>query len=91
MSSDATQFRQLKIKCIDYELKSADNPSVLTKFCKLLSLTYYRRNAYYLLKIKLALTICTDDNECQMAFFTMSKWPSKDKLEFQNRSEAIEI
>ena len=23
--------------------------------------------------------------------FTMSKWPSKDKLEFQNRSKATEI
>ena len=28
-------------ECIDYELKSADNPYVLTKICKLLSLTYY--------------------------------------------------
>ena len=29
--------------CIDYELKSADNPYVLTNFCKLLSLTYILR------------------------------------------------
>ena len=28
-------------ECIDYELKSADNPYVLTNFCKLLSFTYY--------------------------------------------------
>ena len=28
-------------ECIDYELKSADNPYVLTNFCKLLSLTSY--------------------------------------------------
>ena len=27
-------------KCIDQKLKSADNPYVLTNFCKLLSLTY---------------------------------------------------
>ena len=27
-------------KCIDYELKSTDNPYLLTNFCKLLSLTY---------------------------------------------------
>ena len=32
-------------ECIDYELKSADNPCVLTNFCKLLSLTYYNTNA----------------------------------------------
>ena len=31
-------------KCIDYELESADNPYALTKFCKLLSLTYYKRH-----------------------------------------------
>ena len=35
----ATQLRQ--IRCIYYEIKSADNPYVLTNFCKLLSLTYY--------------------------------------------------
>ena len=28
-------------ECIDYEHKSADNPYVLTNFCKLLSVTYY--------------------------------------------------
>jgi hypothetical protein len=33
-------------ECIDYEVKSADNPYVLTNFCKLLSLTYYRRSEY---------------------------------------------
>ena len=33
-------------ECIDYELKSADNPYVLTTFCKLLSLTYYSQDRY---------------------------------------------
>ena len=38
----ATQLRQFK-EFIDYELKSADNPYVLTNFCKLLSLTHYTK------------------------------------------------
>ena len=33
-------------ECIDYEPKSADNPYVLTNFCKLLSLNYYRPDAF---------------------------------------------
>ena len=36
-------------ECIDYELKSADNPYVLTNFCKLLSLTYYREDVIFAL------------------------------------------
>ena len=31
---------------IDYELKCADNPYILTDFFKLLSLTYYSLTAY---------------------------------------------
>ena len=37
-------------ECIDYELKSADNPYVLTNFCKLLSLTYYSWKHFWLFK-----------------------------------------
>ena len=33
-------------ECIDYELKSAENPYVLTNFCKLLSWTYYTLKCY---------------------------------------------
>ena len=33
-------------KCIDQELKSADNPCVLTNFHKLLSSTYYSKNNF---------------------------------------------
>ena len=42
---------------------------------------------YDLLKIKLALSICTSDNECQMAFYNV-------KMAFKRQigiSEAIEI
>ena len=41
-SQMATYSAQAIKECIDYELKSADNPYVLTNFCKLLSLTYYK-------------------------------------------------
>ena len=30
-------------ECIDYDLKSANNPYVLTNFCQLLSLTCYSK------------------------------------------------
>ena len=41
------QLNYMKIKkCIDQELKSADNPWVLTNFHKLLSSTYYSKNNF---------------------------------------------
>ena len=44
-------------ECIDYELKSADNPCVLTNFCKLLSLTYYRICCTFLMQGGLPLAL----------------------------------
>ena len=38
-------------ECIDYELKSADNPYALTNFCKLLSLTYYKTDPFYFITL----------------------------------------
>ena len=47
MTLVATQLRKFKNVYLDQKLKSADNPYVLTNFCKLLSLTYSIQEPLY--------------------------------------------